>query len=267
MKIKVLVSLLVFIGLQFADSVDFSKWMINIEIKELPKNTNQVDTIAKSIIKNLVYDASRSVQAYLKDNSKLARQFDRLYLKIKESNIRFLSDGSTIYEYEVPITGAVLQLLSPPNENPVILTEQACPVCKRIWLENQPIPEDIRLIPMENDLTPQYTAILIDARDINLVPSLFPKIYNEDTKEVYSINFIKLEQLNSKALITYVKSIADDFNNDLVGINPLRITAIKSTGANKTDMVIPNTAAKMMHSSVSNLKLLEQCKVVVIISE
>lgn len=272
MKTKILLcSAILCLSFLYADNVDFSSWTIKIETKDLPPGITytqtQVETIAKSMIKNLSFDANQSVQDYLKENGKLARQFERMRLKIKESNIRFLSDGSTIYEYETPITGAILQLLTPTKEKPILLTQLACPTCKRSWPDNIPAPESVKLVPLESELTPQYTAVLIDARDITLNPALFPKIYNEDGKETYSINFATSEYLQARGLITYVNSIADAFNNDLVGINPLRISALKSAGSRKTNIIISNASAKMMHSSQHNLKLLEQCKVVVLISE
>ncbi|MBS4016386.1 MAG: hypothetical protein KGZ86_08145 [Candidatus Latescibacteria bacterium] len=268
---KILLILLVFIGVQFANSFDFSKWAVKIETKDLPSGTTythtQIESIARVVIKNIDYDANQTVEDFLKVNGKIARQFERLMLKSKASDIRFLSDGSTIYDYEVPITGAILQLLTPEQEVPTLLTQLACPTCKRAWLENTPVPEGISLIPLESELTPQYTGILIDARDIILKPAMFPRIYNEENKQAYSVNFANLEYLQVSGLITYVTALTDAFNNNLVGINPLRITALRSVGERKTDIVISNASSKMMHSSQDNLKLLEHCKVVILISE
>jgi hypothetical protein len=271
MKTKILLILFIFIGMQLADNVDFHKWVVKLETKDLPTGITythtQIESIAKLLIKNIAYDANQTVEDFLKMNGKINRQFERLMLKSKESDVKFLSDGSTIYEYEVPLTGAVLQLLSPEQTAPALLTTLACPTCKRAWLENTPVPEGVTLVPLESELTPQYTGVLIDARDITLNPSLFTRIYNEDNKEAYSVNFAKLEYIHSQGLVTYVNSLSDAFNSEMVGINPLRITALRSVGERKNEIVISNASAKMMHSSQNNLKLLEQCKVVILISE
>lgn len=265
---KILVCLIILcLSLLYADNINYTNWTVEIEIKKPVDDNSAVDSIAKALIKNIYINANQKVQDYLKENSKLSRQFDRMMLKSRESNIRYLSDGSTIFEYEIPITGFLLQLLMPTQQTPTILTQLACPLCVRPWPDNTPVPESVKLIPVENELTPQYTAVLIDARDIMLNPALFPKIFNEDSQEVYGVNFAVPEYLESQGLVTYMTSLTDAFNNDLLGINPLRITALKSTGEYKTDIVISNASAKMMHSSQNNLKLLEQCKVVVVTGE
>lgn len=215
----------------------------------------------------MLFDSNQTVEDYLTANTKLARQFDRMNLKIKETDIRYLSDGTIIYEHETPLIGPIMKLLLPTTGGGMPFATLCCPVCKRPWQEGQPIPEGVKLIPLESDLTPQYTSILIDARDITLNPALFPKVLTEDGKEVYGLSFADSSCVISQGLVTYTYSYGEAFKNNKLGINPLRITAVKSIGNNKTDIVISQASAKMMHSSQHNLKLLEQCQVVVLIGE
>jgi len=271
MKINILIaSCVLCLSFVFADVVDFSNWSLKIETKEnneVPNFQANLETNAKSSIKNMLFDSNQTVEDYLTFNTKLARQFDRMNLKMKESDVRYLSDGSTIYEYEMPITGPIMKLLLPATGGGVPLATLCCPTCGRPWQENQPVPEGVKLIPLESDLTPQYTGVLIDARDITLNPALFLKVFTDEGKEVYGLSFVDSNYVITQGLVTYSTSYADAFKNDKLGINPLRITAMKSSGENKTDIIISSASAKMMHSSQHNLELLEHCQVVVLISE
>jgi hypothetical protein len=219
------------------------------------------------LIKNLLFDANRTVEDYLTENGRLSRQFDRITLNSKESDFKYLSDGSTIYEYEVPISGPMMKLLIPGTGGGIPLATLCCPTCNRPWPENMPVPEGVKLIPLENELTPQYTGVLIDARDITLNPALFPQVFTDEGKEAYGLSFADAAYVTAQGLVSYTNSLEEAFKSDRLGINPLRITALKSSGTNKTDIVISSASTKMMHSSQHNLKLLEHCQVVVLLSE
>lgn len=269
-KLLVLI-LLICTGLSVADTVDFLNWSVRIAIKERPEEPrefqNLIETQAKNIIKQVYFDSSQTVAEYLANNPKIMRQFERIEINSQELTNKFLSDGSLITEYGVPITGSVLKTLIPYTGGGTPLVPLCCPICKRPWPENMEVPKDVKLIPLEEDRTPRYTGVLIDARDISLNPALFPKIYTEDNKEAYSLSFVKPEYCAERGLLVYARSLTEAFENERVGINPIRITALKSIGKNNTDIVISNSAGKLLHSSQNNLKLLEQCKVVVLISE
>lgn len=269
---KVLIIGVVFcLSLAIADTVDYSNWTVKIETKESPQQELTVQanlgSIAKSLIEKLLFDADRTLEEYLAENGKIGRQFDRLNITPKESDVHYLSDGSTIYMYEVPITGPIMKLLVPGTGGGIPIATLCCPTCGRPWPEDLPVPDNVKLVPLENELTPQYTGVLIDARDITLNPALFPKFFSDEGKEVYGLSFATAEYVTSQGLLSYVTSFDDAYKSERLGINPLRITALKSTGKNKTDIIISTASAKMMHSSQHNLKNLEQCRVVVLIGE
>ncbi|MCX7784747.1 MAG: hypothetical protein N2201_00730 [candidate division WOR-3 bacterium] len=271
MRVKLIVLIiLLIISFGFTDKIDFLNWSIRFSVKEKPEEPtefqNLLEAQAKSIIKQIYYDSCRTVAEYLSENPKINKQFARLNINPQEYANKFLSDGSLIMEYEVPITGPILKTLIPYTGGGTPLVPLCCPICKRPWPENVEVPKDVKLIPLEED-SPRYTGVLIDARDISLNPALFPKIYTDDNREAYGLSFVKPEYCVERGLLVYTSSLTEAFQNERVGINPIRITALKSIGKNNTDIVISSSAGKLLHSSQNNLKLLEQCKVVVLISE
>ncbi|MEO0076456.1 MAG: hypothetical protein ABIK33_00355 [candidate division WOR-3 bacterium] len=266
---KTILLLCLLIGLGFSYNIDYTNWTVNFQIEkagltELKVETD-IDRTLKSLIKNLQFDNNRTVQDYLNEHSQIARQFDRLRIGARETDIRYLSDGATIYEYEAPLTGQVMKLLMPYSGGGIPITTLCCPICKRPWPEDLAVPEGVKLVPQETEFTPKYTGILIDARDIDLQPCLFPKVLTEDGEEIYSLGFATNEYVTKLGLVSYVQSFDQAFQNERLGINPLRVTALKSSGPNKTDIIISQADAKTMHNSQHNLGLLERCQVVILI--
>jgi hypothetical protein len=270
-KIRFLIFFLSFIGSLSWGEVDYTNWLLRITVKNSSEEVDsvlvKVENQAKDKIRNLVYDREHTVEEFLKNNFKQNLRFQHLRLKITESDRRFLSDGTVITEYEIPLLGEVLKSLIPETQTVTYLAPLVCPCCKRPWPENFPVPEGIKLIPLENEILPKYTGVLIDARDLKIRPAFFPRIITEDTQEVYSVNFANLGDLSNTGLVRYVSFSDIALINELVGENPLRITAVKSAGKYLTDIVISNTAGKSLHGSMHNLLLLEKCKVVVIYNE
>jgi hypothetical protein len=267
MKKILFFSILLCFILCYADTIDFNNWTVKIESKDTNGSPTQIADQAKVLIKNALFDANRTIEDYLAANGRMSKQFSRTNLSIKQSDYRYLSDGSTIYIYEIPITGQLLKMLVPGTGGGIPIATLCCPTCHQLWPENMPIPDGVKLIPVENELTPEYTGVLIDARDITLNPALFLKVFTEEGKEAYGLSFADSIYVVNEGLVSYVHSLDQAFSNERLGFNPLRITALKSSGLNKTDIIISDASAKMMHSSQQNLKNLEQCKVVILLSE
>ncbi len=267
MKKILLFSVLFCFILCYGDSIDFNSWTVKIEIKESNVSLAQISDQARIIIKNALFDANRTVEDYLAENSKISKQFSRININTRQSDYHFLSNGSTINDYEIPITGQIIKTLIPGTGGGIPIATLCCPTCHQLWPENLAAPAGTKLIPLENELTPEYTGVLIDARDITLNPTLFLKVFTEEGKEAYGLSFADSMYVVNQGLVSYVNSLDQAFNNERLGFNPLRITALKSSGLNKTDIIISDASAKMMHSSQYNLKNLEQCKVVVLIGE
>ncbi|MEO0119303.1 MAG: hypothetical protein ABIK60_02015, partial [candidate division WOR-3 bacterium] len=115
-----------------------------------------------------------------------------------------------------------------------------------------------------NIIKENYTGIIIDCRHLSLKPALFPKIYNEDLKEIYSLNFCDSLSLIDNGLVSYVKTLDEAYRHKKVGSFPLYISALKIIGKNKCDIVISNKDALTLHSSLNNLKLLEKGRVIIV---
>ncbi len=266
----VFISLGISIGLAAPDSINFTRWVIKVQnVEQASAEVGNVDISprAKELVRKLNFDADFTVSEYLMMNPRVARRFDRNALLTRPIDTKFLSDGSVSAEYEVSITGTMLKTLMPKTGGGIPLAPLCCPVCKRPWPENQEIPEGVTLIPEEREPTTNYTGIIIDAQGLKLNPALFPKIINEDGKEVYGLSFIGENYAQENGLVSYVRNTSEAYRNERAGFNPLRIDALRAAGRLNSDIVITNNDATRMHQSQRNLNLLEHCQVVVVTGE
>ena len=131
--------------------------------------------------------------------------------------------------------------------------------------------------PIEKTASRVYTGIIIDARGILPVqgefvtstgnPCLFPKVWNEDMELIYEKNIENSKTAKEKGIVSYHWSSDENLYRDRIGNDPLRITAKKIFGINRTDPVISNKDALKILSLEENRELLKQGRVIILLDK
>jgi hypothetical protein len=266
---KIVVLLLgIFVFAAWADTLDFTDWSVKLTTIEKSGNGDEspTDLTARgvSVLRSTYFDENQTVAEYLTFNPKVARKFDRVRLQATKSETKFMSDGTVANQYEIQLTGQILQTLMPKTGGGLPVGPMACPTCGQPWPEGHDVPPGVSLVPIEDGSGPVYTGVLIDARGVDLNPALFPKIVNEDSRTIYGPEFFIPTYASERGSVGYYNNMAMALADDRVGYNPLRINAIRSTGRNTTNLIIANLDAKRLHGTAENLKLLERCRVVIV---
>lgn len=128
--------------------------------------------------------------------------------------------------------------------------------------------------PLDSTPSRAYSGILIDARDIlpvhgeytraALVPCLLPKIWNENMDLLYEKNIVDPQIAIKRGIVRYSDSDNIESWMDLVGTDPLRITARKVFGTNRTDPVISRKDYLKIMTVPENRELLKNGKIVIL---
>ena len=131
--------------------------------------------------------------------------------------------------------------------------------------------------PIEKTASRVYTGIIIDARGILPVqgefvtstgnPCLFPKVWNEDMELLYEKNIENSKTAKEQGIVSYHWSSDENLYRDRIGNDPLRITAKKIFGINRTDPVISNKDALKILSIDENRELLKQGRVIILLDK
>ena len=143
------------------------------------------------------------------------------------------------------------------------------------------------LVKHKNEYTPKqtiqkissrpYTGIIIDARGTLQVqgefvsakgnPCFFPKIWNESMDLIYEKNMENVEIAREKGVVAYHYSSDEKTYANRIGNDPLRITAKKIFGINRTDPVISEKDALKILSVPENRELLRQGRIVILLDK
>lgn len=122
-----------------------------------------------------------------------------------------------------------------------------------------------------------YTGIIIDARGTLPVqgefvsakgkPCFFPRIWNDSMDLVYEKNMEIPEATREYGVVAYHFSTDEHLYADRIGNDPLRITAKKIFGINRTDPVISSKDALRILSVPENRELLRQGRIVILLDK
>lgn len=234
----------------------------NMVIKSSATNQASAVDLLKKELYSLQHDESKTVGDFLKVDFIRENKLNGLLFEYRTMKQNYLTDGSTEYVFQLPLTNKILSLLLPNTEPVKLVVPMLCPCCSQEWPQGKPVPERLELIPKQIEST-EYTGMIIDCRGFKINPCLFPKIYNELFEEVYSINFARLNHVVNTGLVLYTTQ--DLYNNPRIGYNPLRIRAIGVVGNKLTDIKISSFDARRIHGSKKNIEILKECRVAIIV--
>jgi hypothetical protein len=110
-----------------------------------------------------------------------------------------------------------------------------------------------------------YTGLIIDAAGIGAAPSLVPLVVDESGEAVYSPTFVSREFAVSRGMSGFAATITAARALKRVGMRPMIVKAIRTHSTGNTDLVISNTDAARLRSSVVYLNLLKKCQVVIVL--
>ena len=124
------------------------------------------------------------------------------------------------------------------------------------------------VIPMPQGQAPPavaFTGLIVDARGTGVRPAVAPKVRNEEGREVYGSAFVNRQYAVEQGMVGYLKDVESAKTNPRVTDRPLLVKALKTDGPNKTDLVISNSDAQVLHGMKEHLNFLEKARVMVIL--
>ena len=186
---------------------------------------------------------------------------------------RYMSTGDVEVEVEVPLTGVISDAVLPQDfGGGSLLTGGVllCPTCGQPWPAGKPVPAGITLIQSGGQTGgtvatgSTVTGLIVDAGGLGLRPAMAPKV-DEQGNEIYGSKFVSREYAVDIGMVGYDKNLDKAIKNERVADTPVVVKAIKTSGPNKTDVVISNADASKIHGLAANMNFLQHCKVMFIL--
>lgn len=199
-------------------------------------------------VKGIFLDASTTVQNFMTTNDVITTRISGFLNGFQQKGReKYMSDGSVEITMEIPLDGiggvADAILGNTINADPSI-TE----------FKGKKAKEEVI-----------FTGLIIDCQGLKIKPALSPKVYDENGNEIYGSAYVSKEWAVKYGMVGYSKSIQDAAKLSRVGDNPGKVKAIKSSGDNKTDVILARKDAEDIRSASQNLKFLSQCRVIFVI--
>ncbi len=161
---------------------------------------------------------------------------------------KYLSDGSVEVTMEMPITGALTDVVLPTT------------IDGQPWTAGQPYYQG-----QQQPTSTSYTGLIIDAKGLGVRPAMAPKILDDQGNEIYGSRYVSREWAVKMGMVGYDKDLNRARSNDRVTNNPMVVKAQKVSGPNKADVVVSQQDAAQIKASAANQNFLDKCKVMFIV--
>jgi hypothetical protein len=100
-----------------------------------------------------------------------------------------------------------------------------------------------------------------------LKPAMFPRIYDENMRLIAEVKMVEPEFLKQWGIVGYSKDTNEAPFLERIGRTPLRTSAVRLFGTNRTDIIIPLEIANKLLQNDHNLDLISQGRILIISPE
>jgi hypothetical protein len=186
-----------------------------------------------------------SIMTQLRDMAQKAPELERLR--------KYQYDGSVEVWSQMSLSGGFAQLILPPE------IRQIEPI-KQVLKPNSPSRSLTR--SRSRDI---FTGMVVDARGIQAVPVLAPRILDENLEEVFGPAYVSREFAVQRGMVSYTTDLWRAKFHPRVSDNPLIVKALKSLWPGRCEFIISNADAAKLRSASEHLLFMRECRVIIVL--
>lgn len=239
--------------------IDWTKGTVRAIGSQPPlRNATGVDadkkqfSLAKSAAQKALLTAIKGVRIHpnhlvedVLSNQQIMAELQTLIVETSLIEREYLSDKTVRVVLEIPLHGAVSQLLLPREIQPI-----------------QPITTT-NIIGEAIAAPDPYTGLIVDARALELLPTLVPEIIDDTGEPVYGAAFVSRESVVGRGMVSYARQEDSVGFAERVGLNPLIIHGLKLADNNSGTIVVSSGEAAKVREASAYFQFLRQCRVII----
>lgn len=138
---------------------------------------------------------------------------------------------------------------------PAVKAPVAIKEAEKTQMKKQPVAREKQI----------YTGLIVDARGLNVVPALSPKIMDKAGKELYGSAYVDREFAVKMGMAGYGKTPEEIINNDRIARNPLKIKAISKSKEGASDLIINAEDADLLRNVYKTQTFLREARVMILV--
>jgi hypothetical protein len=222
-----------------------------INTRPIALHAAQADALRNllEITKGVQVDSSTSVKDFTVESDVIDTQVNGLVKGALIVDYQYLPDGTAEVRLRMPLYGNLAQIIMP-----LAMAKPPAAPAPAVKASESP------------SVSVVYTGMVVDARGIQARPAMFPRIFDEDGKEVYGLANVDREYAEKQGISGYTRDLTAAQTNHRVTANPITVKAVRTSGPGKSNIVISNTDARNIRSSAESATFLKQCKVVIVLN-
>lgn len=218
-------------------------------------------TRASLYLEEFFVDANWRISDVLNDNRQFSREYS-LFLETIELGSLFFRSSKIETNLVIPIRGRRGLL----NRVPLPWATERYQLLRKSEYIGEAYQQREAHGEYDSSLSPvRYTGLLIDARELDLRPSLAPRIYSQDGKLLYGPEYLTAQAGTSRGVASYVTEYGHKEVSRRAGRHPLLTAALSVQGRYQTNLVIASEDAARLFDHPDTLRNLQKCKVVIMV--
>ena len=205
--------------------------------------------IASKLSVGDITDRNKTVMAQIKEMVYNAEEI--------ETSRKYMSDGSIEVSLQLNLHGGFAQLILPKEVQQIKTIKQLKPVDKSAAAKPKALSEKASNI---------YTGLLVDARSIEAIPALVPKLLDENLAEVFGPAFVSREFAVQQGMAAYYTDIQAAKSDPRISDHPLIVRALRTDWPSRCNLVISTADASKLKSASDHQVFLKESRVVIVLS-
>lgn len=163
-------------------------------------------------------------------------------------------DGTVDVWSQMRLSGGFSQLILPPEIRQIEPIKQVLP---------RKNPSRSRTRTRSSKI---FTGMVVDARGLQAVPVLAPRILDENWEEVFGPAYASREFAVQHGMVRYTSDMWKAKFHLRVSDNPLIVKALKTLWPGRCDFIISNADAAKLRSASEHLVFLKECRVIIVLN-
>jgi hypothetical protein len=206
-------------------------------------------------VKQIKIDSKMSVGVLAQKNKTIMAQIKTMVYDAQElENLRkYMSDGSVEVLLQMKIYGGFSQLILPKE-------------IRHIETVKQIKPDTNSAADKSNPASKTHNGLLVDARKIEIEPTLILKILDENLEQVFGPAYVSREFAVQRGMAAYYTDLHSAEADPRVANFPLIVKALRTDWPNRNNIIISNTDASKLKSASDHLQFLKEARVVILLS-
>ena len=159
-------------------------------------------------------------------------------------DLNFKKGGSVIAKVAMEVNGPLAELVLPKTIVSISPVKQS---------------------KVQENSSDQNTGLVVDCRGFKLKTALAPQILDEDGNVVYGSVYVSRDNAIKKGMAGYHKDLKSALKHPRIGPRPFVFKGLRTSKTGPSDIVISNVDSARIRGSANNLKLLKNCRVIIVL--